>query len=33
MLITKVSVVIDGIRWDQNVKMLGWLDQNVLGCP
>ena len=26
-------VIIDGVRWDQNVEMLVWLGENVLGCP
>ena len=32
MLITKVSVaIIDGVHWEQNVEMLFWLGENVLG--
>ena len=32
-MITKVSVVIiDGVRWEQNVEMLVWLGENTLGC-
>ena len=32
-MITKVSVVIiDGVRWKQNVEMLVWLGGNLLGC-
>ena len=34
ILITKVSVVImDCVSWEQNVDMLDWLGENVLGCP
>ena len=33
ILITKVSVVIiDCVSWEQNVDMLNWLGENVLGC-
>ena len=31
---TKVSAVImDSVCWEQNVEMLVWLGENVLGCP
>ena len=33
IIIIKVSVVIiDGVRWEQNVGMLVWLGRNVIGC-
>ena len=34
ILITKVPVVIiDGVRWEQNLEMLIWLGKNILGFP
>ena len=34
IMIIKVSVVIiDGVRWKQNVGMLVWLGRNEIGCP
>ena len=33
-MIIKVSdVIIDGVCWEQDVRMLVWLGGNVLGCP
>ena len=34
VLTMKVPVVIiDGVRWEQNVEMLVWLGKNIPGCP
>ena len=33
MIIKVVVVIIDGAHWEQNIAMLVWLGENVLGCP
>ena len=33
MIIKVLVIIIDSVRWEQNVAMLVWLGENVLGCP
>ena len=32
MIIKVLVVIIDSVCWEQNVAMLVWLGENVLGC-